>query len=131
MKLENDFFTIENIISVDGEPREVELNLNTSHWVYDAHFPGNPVTPGVLILGIIGETMSRITGKALQLTHIKNLKFVEILTPSIGEGLKLMLRQLVQQPSEEGTPSLVKVRGELVGSIGIITKFSLIYNVTT
>ena len=59
MKLENDFFTIENIISVDGEPREVELNLNTSHWVYDAHFPGNPVTPGVCLVQMAAEILSR------------------------------------------------------------------------
>ena len=81
MKLENDFFRIENIISVDGEPREVELNLNTSHWVYDAHFPGNPVTPGVCLVQMAAEILGQEYQQSLMLSLLKNIKFKKIVHP--------------------------------------------------
>ena len=50
MKLLNDFCTI-----AGGDTDKIWLRLNPDHPIYHAHFPGNPITPGVCIVQIVGE----------------------------------------------------------------------------
>ncbi len=49
MKLLNNFFTI-----VGGNESCVHIRLHTTHPVFRAHFPGNPITPGACIVQAIG-----------------------------------------------------------------------------
>ena len=56
MRLNGDFYRIESRL----EDRTLgqsgfKVILNPDHLIYKAHFPGQPVTPGVCILQIIQE----------------------------------------------------------------------------
>ena len=46
MILQVDFYTINNL-QVVGTTVNAELVLNAGHSIYEGHFPGQPVTPGV------------------------------------------------------------------------------------
>ncbi len=58
-----------------------KLELNPSHPVYEGHFPGNPVVPGVCQLQMINELVSLIKGRALRLKQADNVKFISIMVP--------------------------------------------------
>lgn len=80
MKLINDFF---HIVHTDNREEEIEvaLRLNAEHTIFRAHFPGQPIMPGVCQVAMLVETLETIEGKALQLTAAKNIKFLSVISP--------------------------------------------------
>ena len=81
MQLINDFFTILSSSCPDEQTATFDLRLNPSHFIYAAHFPGNPITPGVCQLIIVEELASKLLGRTLQLAHISNIKYMGIISP--------------------------------------------------
>ena len=57
------------------------IHLNPECLIYKAHFPEQPITPGVCITQIAVELSEIIVGHSLQMTGIKNVKFLSIMTP--------------------------------------------------
>ena len=121
MKLLNDFFHITKTFKTEDGKDAVAITLNLDHDIYKVHFPNNPVTPGVFIIGIINETLEHITGQKLQLSHIKNLKFVGILAPNNAKNVTVVFQSL------ENDKHTCKAKGILTNDDGILTKFSLVY----
>lgn len=80
MQLINDFFNIlESSESSTGFITTIELN--PSHIVYIGHFPGHPVTPGVIQLQIVQELLENHSSKKLKLISMPQCKFLKILNP--------------------------------------------------
>ena len=57
------------------------IHLNPESLIYKAHFPEQPITPGVCITQIAVELAEIIVGHSLQMIGIKNVKFLSIMTP--------------------------------------------------
>jgi len=78
--LKNEFY---KIISRKSSEQEtiVTVELNAAHFIYQAHFPGNPITPGVCILQMIKEITEILCNKNLVMSQAKNIKFVQIINP--------------------------------------------------
>ena len=57
------------------------LHLNPECIIYKAHFPEQPITPGVCITQIAVELAENVVGHSLQMIGIKNVKFLSIMTP--------------------------------------------------
>ncbi|MBD0333419.1 MAG: hypothetical protein ICV66_12270 [Chitinophagaceae bacterium] len=80
MKLIDDFFTLNNLTAkVNGLSAVIELNRR--HIIYSAHFPGNPVTPGVVQLQIVNELLEKYCGRKFKLKEILDCKFLKVLSP--------------------------------------------------
>ena len=80
MKLLNDFFEVlETSVSQTGFVTTIELNPN--HIVYSGHFPGYPVTPGVIQVQIVHELLEKQFGRKLKLKGMPQCKFLKILNP--------------------------------------------------
>jgi 3-hydroxyacyl-[acyl-carrier-protein] dehydratase len=81
MKLRDNLY---NISGVQQTPESVtySIQLNRDCIIYEAHFPGMPITPGVCIVQIAEELLSDYLQKPLQLTNIRNAKFLSILKPT-------------------------------------------------
>lgn len=58
-----------------------EVTLNASDPVFEGHFPGNPVTPGVVQLEMIKELLSTHYSREIALKSISNCKYLAILNP--------------------------------------------------
>ncbi len=80
-----------DIISADQEA--VLLKMLGNHPVYQGHFPGSPITPGVLSLRMIRECVCRETGRPLHYAAIKNCRYVALIRP--GDTLRLQ-RQITE-----------------------------------
>lgn len=76
MTLLDDFYSIEQ-----EAPACVRVKINPAHRIYEGHFPGNPVTPGVCLVQICTELLERITGRRLDLTTIKKIKYLNVVHP--------------------------------------------------
>lgn len=78
--LKDNFFTIEERTETD-KGWEYRIALNASHPIYQAHFPKNPVTPGVCIIQIIKEIAEDYCSTSFFIRSLKNVKFLQVLNP--------------------------------------------------
>jgi len=57
------------------------IRLNPHHIIYSGHFPGYPVTPGVIQMQIIHELLENHCRRNLKLITMPQCKFLKILNP--------------------------------------------------
>jgi len=85
--LAGDFFTIEQTEIHTGHISAI-VRLNPEHPVYDGHFPGNPVVPGVCQVQIIKEILCSVRDGEFLLSESKMCKFINMMNPKEVTGLK-------------------------------------------
>jgi 3-hydroxyacyl-[acyl-carrier-protein] dehydratase len=76
----NDFFTISNIESSVGEVK-ASLVINAKHHIFDGHFPGQPVVPGVCMMQMVKEILEQVLGKHTNLVSANEMKFLAVINP--------------------------------------------------
>ena len=116
--LDNLFLTQSMTDTDDGF--EALVRCNPEHPVYKAHFPGNPITPGVCQLGIVEELMSSQKGLPLRVSHIKNIKYMNIISPTDNATFDVELSRIQQVDNGYSVQCLLK------GDQTAFTKMSLI-----
>src|SRR5205085_4235327 len=76
----NDFFEIVEIGFVEGKLIS-KIKLNGTHKIYSGHFPGNPITPGVVQVQMVKELLEHHFKKSLKMKTMSRCKFLQILNP--------------------------------------------------
>lgn len=83
-----DIYTLQSMRkSADGYACVV--NLNAGHPVYEGHFPGFPVTPGVVMMQVIRECVAHTTGVPLRYKQVNACKFLAVVNPGETPTLEL------------------------------------------
>ena len=59
----------------EGDSFIYTIELNPQHFIYKAHFPTEPITPGVCIVQIAKELLEDALGEMLEIKVIKNVYF--------------------------------------------------------
>ncbi len=95
---------------------------NPQHPVYQAHFPGYPITPGACMLKMAGGILEQKLCKPLFLRQSKTIKYLSVLIPAEGKEIEYRFSSLVEIESECKT-QLVIAEATLV-----YAKMSLIYS---
>lgn len=90
----DDFFKINEIIhNEDNHDRlTAGISLNPNHEIYNGHFPGNPVVPGVCLIQIIREVLSEHFCKELTLVKADEAKFMNMINPQLSPDLILDIK---------------------------------------
>ncbi|MDR1865454.1 MAG: hypothetical protein LBR08_07775 [Bacteroidales bacterium] len=90
MKLKDDFF---KLIATRADENGVDchIRLNAAHPIYEAHFPGNPVTPGVCIIQMVKELSEFHRQKELFLYQAPQVRFLNILHPALHNDVHITL----------------------------------------
>ena len=103
----NDFYKIlcksipEEIVSPSGVvswQQDFNISLNPAHRIYEGHFEGNPVVPGVCQIQIISELSSLAAGAPLRLVTADNVKFPVSIIP--GNSSQIEVRINLRTDSE-------------------------------
>lgn len=99
MKLKNNLYKIiskEEVNSIFN----YTVELNPSCVIYQAHFPGEPITPGVCIVQIGKEVIEDLlleqssASPRLEIIKAKNIKFLSIISPNETPILTYQVRKL-------------------------------------
>ena len=119
MKLQNSLYTIQEHRQHDGV-HDFDIRLDAEHFIYKAHFPGEPITPGVCIMQIALEVMEEAVAMPLSVTCVKNVKFLRIISPLEMPELCYSVQKIVV---EEET-----VKAQIIVSAvdGVYAKLSMI-----
>ncbi len=106
-----DFYTVENTTALDGIHTAV-IKINSSHRLYNGHFPHRPVTPGVMLMQLFKEDAERSCGKSLYLKKALNVKFMAVVDPNDDPQLVLEY-SLENIEGELGLKGVAKHKGAL------------------
>ncbi len=58
--------------------------LNCNHPIYEGHFQGNPVVPGVCQVQMVAEIVEIIVNHPIKLTTSDNIKFLSMINPMVN-----------------------------------------------
>lgn len=67
---------------------EKSLTIDSSHPSLAGHFPGNPIVPGVVLLGEVLELIGESLGQSFMLSQVPSVKFHSPLHPNEPLQLK-------------------------------------------
>ena len=90
MILLNDFYTLTQKVDVPGVVK-AKISINKRHRIFEGHFPGLPVVPGVCMLQIIREIMEVNSGRDLKITDADNMKFLSIINPEQNNQVEAVI----------------------------------------
>jgi 3-hydroxyacyl-[acyl-carrier-protein] dehydratase len=80
MILKDNLFTIKSQC-VSENKADFRVALHAENFIYKAHFPGNPITPGVCLVQIVVELFSALQGADFSIKTLKNVKFTAPISP--------------------------------------------------
>lgn len=80
MKLKDDFYKVKEKATAENKITAV-IELNPSHKIFEGHFPGQPIVPGVCQVQILKEFMEEATEKKLRAGNGDNIKFTGMIIP--------------------------------------------------
>ena len=119
----NDLFTFSELEESSDSVLKFKIEIMENHAIFDGHFPGNPVMPGVCQMDMVKEVLSSYYEKELVFNSVADMKFInmwlpkeennvflDISTDKIENGFK------IKASIYSGTKTYFKLRGELNGS---------------
>lgn len=86
------FYTLCQLEAQSDNTWKAQIELNPNHALYQGHFPGHPVVPGVCLLQIIKECTENIRNERLQYVQMASCKFLAAVVPSEMSCLQLTLK---------------------------------------
>ena len=98
------------------------LRCDPKHLIYQAHFPGNPITPGACLLQTAGEVLQRKIGRPLYLKASKNIKYLNVLIPATDKEVRFVFSNLAETETE------CKAQVVIADEAQIYTKMSLTFS---
>jgi 3-hydroxyacyl-[acyl-carrier-protein] dehydratase len=121
MRLTDDFFIFEAFRETENG-FEADLRTNPEHFIYKAHFPQNPITPGVCVIQIAGELLERKLNRKVYLKTLKNVKFLSVIIPTEGKKIRYVFSNIADV--ENGFKAQVTVCDNDI----VYAKISLIFS---
>lgn len=69
-----------------------EIVIDPMHPIFEGHFPGAPVTPGVVQMQIVKEIMESHLNKKLAMKAVRTCKFLEVLDPNQTPSVHISIK---------------------------------------
>lgn len=114
MLQKSDFFALESMTH-DEAGIEALLHINPAHPLFEGHFPGQPVVPGVCMLQLIKEVAETALSRPLFLRQVAQVKYLQVLVPAYQKAIALRMewkQGLTFNASlEEGGQTIMKMSG--------------------
>lgn len=114
--LADNFYHIISYIQEENRLKAT-LKLNRKSPVFEGHFPGMPIVPGVCSIQMIHELAEKATSKKLMFTSADNLKFLGVINPEETPEIEV---ELTFNTVEKGK---INVTATIVSGDNIFLKF--------
>lgn len=116
--LQNTLFQILSETHHDTEAT-FEVGINWQHPLFGGHFPEHPIMPGACMVQIAVDLFSRLKKYPFLLAETGNVKFLQVVTPEINDGITFRLSW------KEGADDFCNVRVSVTKNDRIFSKMIL------
>ena len=96
MRLLGSLFSIVSDSREEGR-YDCVVRIESEHFIYKAHFPGEPITPGVCIMQMAIELLEEACGQSLALQCAKNIKYLKVISPTEITALDFSLDKIIRE----------------------------------
>ena len=122
MILKNSLYTISDK-RTDGKSILYQILLDRNHFIYKAHFPNEPITPGVCIIQIAKELLEDYLHEEYEISHVKNIKFLSVLSPLSTPSVTYTFDKITVLPDSNECKTQIQVQQDDV----LFAKLSIIF----
>ena len=122
MILKNSLYTIADK-KMEGSGIFYQILLDKNHFIYKAHFPNEPITPGVCIIQIAKELLEDYLHEEYEILYIKNIKFLSVLSPLSTPSVAYVFDKITILPETNECKTQVQVQQDNV----LFAKLSIIF----
>ena len=122
MILKNSLYTIADK-RMEGSGIFYQILLDKNHFIYKAHFPNEPITPGVCIIQIAKELLEDYLHEEYEISHVKNIKFLSVLSPLSTPSVSYVFDKITILPETNECKTQVQVQQDNV----LFAKLSIIF----
>ena len=119
MILKNSLYTIADK-RMEGSGIFYQILLDKNHFIYKAHFPNEPITPGVCIIQIAKE---HYLHEEYEISYVKNIKFLSVLSPLSTPTVAYVFDKVTFLPETNECKTQVQVQQDNV----LFAKLSIIF----
>lgn len=81
--LEGNFYTIKEQSDTENGAVIFSIQFDPLHPIFKGHFPGQPIVPGVCMMQVIQELLSKILGRNVLIRKASSIKFLHVIDPTI------------------------------------------------
>lgn len=120
MKLQNNLYNITH-----RSENSFRVALNRDSIIYRAHFPEQPITPGVCIIQIAAELLETLLCRNLELAEVVNAKFLSVINPLETPEVAYSFTKM----AEDEQQSTLKVAVTVSSDKTVCAKLSLLFKV--
>jgi 3-hydroxyacyl-[acyl-carrier-protein] dehydratase len=121
MILLNDFFTIQHL-HAEQELITADIEINPEHKIFEGHFPGQPVVPGVCMMQMVKEVLEEALDISTNISKALDLKFLLVINPLETRTLQVKIKYSLPENDQyslqaelvSGDKCFFKFRGSLV-----------------
>lgn len=99
-------YTLEQTLQEAADSATYRIVLNAQHPVFEGHFPGQPVLPGVTMMQTIQELLEGKLGHKVVLKKAGNIKFLNMISPAANPELDAVIQHKEQDGEIRVTASL-------------------------
>lgn len=121
MDLRDNLYTIVESVSAEGGATYT-IKLDPEHFIYKAHFPGEPITPGVCIMQIAHELLQLLCGCKLEIDCVKNVKFLRIIVPAQEQKVDYIFQKVTEEEKLVKCQVSVSIEGETYAKLSIVCR---------
>jgi 3-hydroxyacyl-[acyl-carrier-protein] dehydratase len=121
MDLRDNLYTIVESVSAEGGATYT-IKLDPEHFIYKAHFPGEPITPGVCIMQIAHELLQLLCGCKLEIDCVKNVKFLRIIVPAQEQKVDYIFQKVTEEEMLVKCQVSVSIEGETYAKLSIVCR---------
>jgi len=123
--LKDTFFTI--LFFADAENGcTYRIALNAAHPIFQAHFAGNPIMPGVCIVQVIKELSSEYFGRAFFVCAVKNMKFLLAVNPLETPEISVQLTFTQQEDERISIAAVLYNEEKIYSKATLLLEYSVI-----
>jgi 3-hydroxyacyl-[acyl-carrier-protein] dehydratase len=113
----NNLYTIQSLSESDNQI-EATLHLVADHAIFNGHFPGQPVLPGVCMMEMVSEVMGVYLKSSFRISGGPLIKFLRMIDPRMNPTIHLEIKY---QPSS----STIITNGRIFSASDVFMKFQL------
>lgn len=118
MVLNNNLYKV-----VDRNDNSFRIELNTESLIYKAHFPEQPITPGVCIIQIASELLKILVNRYIDLSEVINSKFLSVINPLETKEVVYSFSKM----TEDRENKTLKITCTVTSGNTVCAKLSLLY----